>query len=52
MYTCKHALAKQLFKEGKVAGSNTQKRPSTLATQFKSSVAGTVAAGSTGKMVA
>lgn len=40
MYTCKHSLTKTLFKEGRVLGSGpaTQKRPPTLAFQFKASV--------------
>ncbi len=44
MYTCKHSLVKTLFKEGKIMGSgpSTQKRPTTLATQFKASIAGMI----------
>ena len=41
MYGCKHSLAKTLFKEGKFLGNSaTQKRPTTLGTQFKASIAG------------
>ena len=42
MYSCKHSLAKTLFKEGKLIGSmSTTKRPPTLATQFRASISGT-----------
>lgn len=40
MYSCKHALAKTLFKEGKLVGTGGQRRPATLATQFKASIGG------------
>jgi hypothetical protein len=39
MYQAKNSISKVLFKEGKM-GAGAQKRPPTLSTQFKASIAG------------